>query len=87
MSVNTKEKRLESDIESFLCSSKGGYLKTTDKESLLYVDGENWQVVDGGYKTLPGRGLDITTLVSFIQSSQPKSWERFERMCNSDSSL
>ena len=30
------------------------------------------------------RALDAVTLVNFIQSTQPKAWERFERMCNSD---
>ena len=87
MVMNAKERILEEDIESFLCSPEGGYLKSTDKQSLLYIDGENWQLVDGGYATLPGRGVDIATLVSFIQVSQPKSWERFERTCNSDPSL
>lgn len=87
MSVPTKERNLEEDIEAFLCSPEGGYLKSTDKQSLLHIDGENWQVVDGGYAALPGKGLDITTLVGFIQISQPKSWERFERTCSSDPSL
>lgn len=87
MVMNAKERALEEDIESFLCSPEGGYLKSTDKQSLLYIDGENWQLVDGGYAALPGRGVDIATLVSFIQASQPKSWERFERTCNSDPSL
>ena len=87
MTMDAKERILEEDIESFLCSPEGGYLKSTDKQSLLYIDGENWQLVDGGYAALPGRGVDIATLVSFIQASQPKSWERFERTCNSDPSL
>lgn len=87
MALNAKERTLEEDIESFLCSPEGGYLKSTDKQSLLYIDGENWQLVDGGYAAFPGRGVDIATLVSFVQASQPKSWERFERMCNSDPSL
>ncbi len=87
MTMDAKERILEEDIESYLCSPEGGYLKSTDKQSLLYIDGENWQLVDGGYAALPGRGVDIATLVSFIQASQPKSWERFERTCNSDPSL
>ena len=87
MVMDAKEQNLEEDIESFLCSPEGGYLKSTDKQSLLYIDGENWQMVDGGYAALPGRGIDIATLVSFIQASQPKSWERFERTCNSDPAL
>lgn len=87
MVMNAKERILEEDIESFLCSPEGGYLKSTDRQSLHYIDGENWQLVDGGYAALPGHGVDIATLVSFIQASQPKSWERFERTCNSDPSL
>lgn len=87
MAMNARERILEEDIESFLCSSEGGYLKSTDKQSVLYIDGENWQLVDGGYAALSGRGVDVATLVSFVQVSQPKSWERFERMCNSDPSL
>lgn len=87
MTMNAKERTLEEDIEFFLCSPEGGYLKSTDKQSVLYLDGENWQLVDGGYMASPGRGVDIATLVSFIQAPQPKSWERFERMCNSDPSL
>lgn len=85
MPVETKERNLEEDIEAFLCSEKGGYLKSNDKQSLLYIDDEgNYQVVSGGYSTLPGRGLDITTLVNFVQTTQPKAWARFEKTCNSD---
>ena len=44
----------------------------------------SYQVVDGGYKTLPGRGVDVYTLVNFVQTTQTKAWERFEHACNSD---
>ncbi len=27
----------------------------------------------GGYRTLPGRGVDIGTLVDFVQTTQPKA--------------
>lgn len=42
-------------------------------------------MVGGGYMEHRDRALDATTLVNFIQTTQPKAWERFERMCNSDS--
>lgn len=85
MSAQTKEKNLERDIESFLCSPAGGFLKCDDKHSLLYVEDGTYQMVGGGYMEHRDRALDATTLVNFIQTTQPKAWERFERMCNSDS--
>lgn len=85
MSAQTKEKNLEQDIESFLCSPAGGFLKCDDKHSLLYVEDGTYQMVGGGYMEHRDRALDATTLVNFIQTTQPKAWERFERMCNSDS--
>lgn len=84
MSAQTKEKNLEQDIESFLCSPAGGFLKCDDKHSLLYVEDDTYQVVGGGYMEHRDRALDAATLVNFIQTTQPKAWERFERMCNSD---
>lgn len=85
MSAQTKEKNLEEDIESFLCSPEGGFLKCDDKHSLLYVEDGTYQMVGGGYMEHRDRALDAATLVNFIQTTQPKAWGRFERMCNSDS--
>ncbi len=85
MPAQTKEKNLEEDIESSLCSPSGGFLKCDDKHSLLYVEDGTYQMVGGGYMEHRDRALDATTLVNFIQTTQPKAWERFERMCNSDS--
>ena len=84
MVAQTKEKNLEEDIEAFLCSEEGGYLKCDDRHSLCYVEDGTYQMVDGGYMAYRSRALDATTLVDFIQTAQPKAWERFERMCNSD---
>lgn len=84
MSAQTKEKNLEEDIEAFLCSLAGGFLKCDDKHSLLYVEDGTYQMVGGGYMEHRDRALDVATLVNFIQTTQPKAWERFERMCNSD---
>lgn len=85
MPAQTKEKNLEEDIEAFLCSPAGGFLKCADKQSLLYVEDGTYQMVGGGYMEHRDRALDAATLVNFIQTTQPKAWERFERMCNSDS--
>lgn len=85
MSAQTKEKNLEEDIESSLCSPSGGFLKCDDKHSLIYVEDGTYQMVGGGYMEHRDRALDATTLVNFIQTTQPKAWERFERMCNFDS--
>lgn len=84
MAAQTKEKNLEEDIETFLCSPGGGFLKCDDKHSLLYVENGTYQMVGGGYMEHRDRALDAVTLVNFVQTTQPKAWERFERMCNSD---
>ena len=85
MPAQTKEKNLEKDIESFLCSPEGGFFKCDDRHSLLYVEDGTYQMVGGGYMEHRDRALDAATLVNFIQTTQPKAWDRFERMCNSDS--
>lgn len=85
MPAQTKEKSLEEDIESFLCSPEGGFFKCDDRHSLLYVEDGTYQMVGGGYMEHRDRALDAATLVNFIQTTQPKAWDRFERMCNSDS--
>lgn len=85
MPAQTKEKNLEEDIESFLCSPEGGFFKCDDRRSLLYVEDGTYQMVGGGYMEHRDRALDAATLVNFIQTTQPKAWDRFERMCNSDS--
>ena len=85
MTVEAKERNLEEDIEASLCSSAGGFLKCDDRHSLLYVEDGTYQMVGGGYMEHRDRALDATTLVNFVQTTQPKAWERFERMCNSDS--
>ena len=90
MGIDSKEKYFEEDVEAYLSSPEGGYLKCDDKHSLIFIEdlgdeeGCSWQQVDGGYCTLPGKGVDIITLVNFIQTTQPKAWERFEKTCESD---
>ncbi len=81
MAVEAKERCFEEDIEAFLTSETGGYLKSTDKESFLYDDEWNYQAWDGhGYFDNRGKGVDIKTLVSFVRTTQPKAWERFEKL-------
>ena len=90
MTIKTKEKLFEEDVEAYLTSPDGGYLKCDDKHSLTFVEdlgeeeGCSWQQVDGGYRILPGKGVDIITLANFIQTTQPKAWERFKKTCDSD---
>lgn len=61
------EKQFESDIESFLISPAGGWQKATD----------------AGYRseTSKGMALDLETLLQFVQSTQPITWQRFVRQC------
>lgn len=82
MATDTKERNLEEDIESFLCSQEGGYIKATDKQSFLYIEDGNYQCWDNhGYSDMPGRGVDIKTLVNYVQTTQPKTWALFEKRC------
>lgn len=64
------EKQFETDIESFLISSAGGWQKATD----------------AGYRSAVSQGMsmDIETLVGFVKATQPVAWQRFEKQCNSD---
>ena len=59
------EKQFETDIESFLISEAGGWIKSTD----------------AGYKSgnENNMALDIDTLVSFVQSTQKLAWMQFEK--------
>lgn len=92
MNTDIKERNLEEDIETFLCSPEGGYLKCDDKHSLLYAEDDSYAQIGGGYKgyncitdgewvDMAGRGIDIATLVNFVQTTQPKTWELFEKRC------
>lgn len=64
------EKQFETDIEAFLTSPDGGWLKATD----------------AGYRSIESKGmaLDIDTLVEFIQNTQKLTWMQFEKRCKSD---
>lgn len=92
MAKDAKEINLEADIEAFLTSAAGGYFKCNDKTSYLCVDDGSYTTIKGGYVgydrltdgewvDMRGRGIDILTLVNFIQTTQPKTWELFEKRC------
>lgn len=82
MATDTKERNLEEDIEAYLTSERGGWLKATDKQSFTYVEDGTYQVHDRhGYSDMPGRGVDIMTLVNYVQTTQPKTWKIFEGRC------
>lgn len=92
MAVDAKERNLEEDIETFLTSFEGGYFKCDDKTSFLSVGDGSYEPINGGYAgynrlidsewvDMRGRGVDIITLINFIQVTQPKTWELFEKRC------
>ena len=60
------ERQFETDIEKYLISKEGGWIKC----------------IDAGYRAgnADGYALDIATLIGFIRDTQPKAWTRFEKM-------
>ena len=64
------EKNFEENIESFLISAEGGWQKATD----------------AGYNSAEstGKALDLETLISFVQRTQPRAWARLEKQCNEE---
>ena len=69
--INGKaEKNFEADIQEWLTSAEGGWIKATD----------------AGYRApeSTGMALDIGTLVDFVQRTQPKQWARFLKLTNGD---
>ena len=72
------EKQFETDIESFLISSKGGWQKATDAG---YKTGFQYDA-EGG--VIENYALDIETLCTFVKNTQPVAWALFEKRCKSD---
>lgn len=66
------EKRFEEDIERYLIT-EGGWEKGSD----------------AGYRVdnMADRAMDVDTLISFVQTTQPAMWSRFEKNCKSDTKL
>lgn len=62
------------------------------KEKRFEQDIEEYLLTHGGYqKGNPAafnreKALDTATFLSFIRTSQPKQWERFEKIYGADSS-
>lgn len=82
MTMDAKEWNLEKDIEAYLTSEAGGWLKATDKQSFNYIEDGTYQILEGhGYSDMPGHGVDIMTLVNYVQTTQPKTWKLFESRC------
>ena len=61
------------------------------KEKRFEQDIEEYLTTEGGYqkgnpKTFDReKALDVDTFVSFLRTSQPKAWERFEKIYGADS--
>ena len=72
------EKQFETDIESYLISSAGGWQKATDAgyRSGFRCDNE------GNF--IENYALDIGTLCTFVKNTQPVAWNLFEKRCKSD---
>ena len=52
------------------------------EEYLVSSAGGFTKTNDAGYN--PSTALDINTLVEFVKTTQPITWQRFEKQCNSD---
>lgn len=72
------EKQFETDIESFLISSEGGWQKATDAG---YKTGFQY---DAEGSAIENYALDIETLCTFVKNTQPVAWALFEKRCKSD---
>ena len=72
------ERQFEIDIESFLISAEGGWVKATDAG---YKTGFQY---DGTGSFTENYALDIATLCTFVKNTQPVAWALFEKRCKSD---
>ena len=72
------EKQFEADIESYLTSEEGGWVKATDAG---YKDGFQYSA-DGTFEE--NYALDIELLCDFVKRTQPVAWALFEKRCKSD---
>ncbi len=62
--MEDNEKRFEEDIETWLSSQDGGWIKTKFQDS-------NYDAT---------KGLDLDALLSYIQETQSKMWERYKKV-------
>ena len=72
------ERQFESDIESFLVSAQGGWLKATDAGYRAGFQYDSTGVLTENY------ALDVETLCAFVKHTQPVQWALFEKRCKSD---
>ena len=66
------EKQFEADIESYLTSEEGGWVKATDAG---YKEGFQYSA-DGTFEE--NYALDIELLCNFVKRTQPVAWALFE---------
>ena len=72
------EKQFETDIEAFLTSESGGWVKADDSG---YRAGFRF---DGAGALIENYALDLSTLCAFVRNTQPVQWALFEKRCKSD---
>ena len=72
------EQQFEADIESYLTSEEGGWVKATDAG---YKGGFQYSA-DGTFEE--NYALDIELLCDFVKRTQPVAWALFEKRCKSD---
>lgn len=66
--MQDNEKRFEQDIETWLSSKEGGWTKKTFQQV-------NYDAT---------KGLDLEALISYIKTTQPKQWRRYEKVIGND---
>ena len=62
--MEDNEKRFEEDIETWLSSPAGGWIKTKFQDS-------NYDAT---------KGLDLYALLTYVQETQSKMWERYKKV-------
>ena len=74
--MDTSEKRFESDIESFLISDAGGY------EQFSYLNPDGHRIHKYVYDK--EKAIYPEVLIHFIAKSQPKAWARYQKYYGED---
>ena len=72
------EKQFESDIEQYLISPAGGWVKADDSG---YRSGF---IRDASGALVENYALDLETLCTFVKNTQPVAWAVFEKRCKND---
>ncbi len=66
--MEDNEKRFEQDIETWLSSEEGGWTKKAFQQ--INYDST--------------KGLDLVALINYIKNTQPKQWQRYEKIIGKD---